>query len=280
MNNNIVPPVILSLSALDPSGCGGIQADIETAASLGCHCASVATSLCTTGSSETSEAIPVDTTLLIEQARSVLEDMPVSAIKVGFVGSVANAEAIHTILEDYRQIPVILQPAFCLWDKDDADQADLPSAIATLLMPRAEVAILSLAEAHTLAHGGDTVEATVQAIMNQGVGYLLLTEASVKEARCQTNLYDKKGLIHNYPWQDGVPSCHGSSSTLASALAAFRAHNSPLQSAVEQAQNFTWQAMAAARQMGFGRPVPHRFFWTDNNNNRPASKLPAGKTAH
>ncbi len=280
--NNHVPPVILSLSVLDPSGCGGIQADIETAASLGCHCAPVATALCTTGSSETAVAIPVDTTLIIEQARSILEDMQVCAIKVGFTGSVANVEAIHTILEDYPHIPLILQPAFCFWDKDDAEQADLPAALTALLLPRAEVAILSLRETYTLTQVGDTVDATAQALINQGVGHLLLTGNSVKETQFQTNLYDKKGLVQHYVWNEAPPNCQGASSTLAAALATFRAHDSPLQAAVEQAQNFTWRAMVAARQMGFGKPIPHRFFWTDTNIDfeQPGMDLPSGKTAH
>ncbi|WP_145999192.1 bifunctional hydroxymethylpyrimidine kinase/phosphomethylpyrimidine kinase [Oceanicoccus sp. KOV_DT_Chl] len=31
-------PVVLSINNLDPSGGGGISADIETLTSLGCHC--------------------------------------------------------------------------------------------------------------------------------------------------------------------------------------------------------------------------------------------------
>lgn len=273
------PPVVLSLSALDPSGCGGLQADIETAASLGCHCAPIATALCSTGIIETAESLAVDSTLIIEQARSVLEDMAVKAIKVGFAGSVSNVEAIHSIAQDYPHIPLIVHPAFCLWDQNDSDQADLPSAIATLLLPLAEIAVISLAEAHLLAKEGDTIDATAQVITTSGCRYLLLNEAAGKDKPYQAALYDVKGLIKNYAWDLDSPTCHGSSSTLASAIASLRAHDCPPQAAVEQAQNYAWQALAAARQLGFGKPTPHRLFWADKNIDQPGS-MPAGNLTH
>lgn len=273
------PPVVLSLSALDPSGCGGIQADIETAASLGCHCAPVATALCSTGNEETTGALPVNSTLVIEQARSILEDMPVKAIKIGFTGSVANVESIHSIARDYPHIPVIFHPAFCLWDSDDAEQADLPAAILTLLLPITEVAIVSLEDAHVLVKESDTIDATAQAIMSTGCRYLLLNETSSKVRRFQTSLYDKKGVMQNYQWDHATPTCHGSSSTLTSAIASLRAHDCPVRSAVEQAQNYAWQTMAASRQLGFGRPTPHRFFWADKSVDNPGP-MPSGNRTH
>ncbi len=274
-----VPPVILSFSALDPSGCAGLQADIETAASLGCHCASVATALCSTGVSETAEVFPVDTTLIIEQARSVLEDMKVQAIKIGFAGSVRNVEAIHTILQDYPSVPVIIHPAFCLFDKDDPQQAELPEAIASLLLPRAEIALLPLSEVALMVKTGDTVNATAHALLNLGLRRVLLSESSPTERRWRTGLYDQSGLIQEYNWPHAIPSCHGSSGTLAAAIAAFRAHDFPIQAAIEQAQNFTWQAMAAAHQLGFGKPTPHRFFWADENVEQPEF-MPSGNPVH
>lgn len=278
MHSN-TPPVILSLSAMDPSGCGGIQADIETAASLGCHCAPIATALCTTGVSATAETLAVDSTIIIEQARSILEDMPVKAIKIGFVGSVANAEAIHTILQDYSSLPVVIHPALCLWDEEQEEQADLPSAIASLLLPCAKLLISSYDEACALIKPGDTRDATAQALFNEGCSQLLLTQTHASSRKTESAWYDKSGLIQSYDWPQAAPTCHGSASTLASAASSFLAHGSSMQSALEQGQNFTWQAISAARQLGFGKPTPHRFFWADENIDQP-EQMPAGSPSH
>jgi hydroxymethylpyrimidine/phosphomethylpyrimidine kinase len=274
------PPVVLCFSALDPSGGGGLQADIETLASMGCHCAPVATALCTTGAADTVEAVPVDAPLLIEQARSVLEDMPVRAFKVGFAGSVANVEAIHSILRDYPNLPVILHPAFCLWDPNNAEQADLPAALAALLLPLAEVAVISLREAHVLVKESDTVDATAQALTSKGCRHLLLNPCQGKDLRGITDLYGTTGIIKSYEWNQITPSCHGAISTLTSAIAGLRAHDCPVQTAVEQAQNYTWQAMAAARQLGFGKPTPHRLFWADKNIPQECTSSLPGNPTH
>jgi len=273
------PPVVLCFSALDPSGGGGLQADIETLASMGCHCAPVATALCATGSADAVEAVPVDAPLLIEQARSVLEDMAVGAFKIGFAGSVANVEAIHSILQDYPHIPVILHPAFCLWDPNTIEQSDMPAALTALLLPLAELAVISLKEAHVLVKESDTVDATAQALTSKGCRHLLLNPCHGKEVRGITGLYGSTGLIKSYEWTQAAPNCHGATSTLTSAIAGLRAHGCPVQTAVEQAQNYTWQTMAAARQLGFGKPTPHRLFWADKNIPQEcASSLPGNPT--
>ena len=268
------PPVVLCFSALDPSGRGGIQADIETIASLGGHCAPVVTAACTTGVDETAETIAVDPTLVIEQARSVLEDMTVSAIKIGFTGSVAIAEAIHSILNDYPAIPVVLHPAFCLWDPNEADQADLPSALNALLLPATEIVITSREEAHTLVKEGDTLHATAQALMSHGCDHVLVKHNSPQNRQFQSTLYHPAGVLQTHSWLSNTPTSHGITSTLASAIAAFRAHDCPLPSSVEQAQNFALQTLNHARQLGFGKPTPNRLFWAESPES--AGKKPSG----
>ena len=103
-------PVVLTLSGSDPSGGAGIQADIESLASHGCHCAPVITVITVQDTQDVKSYAPLDGTLIMEQARAVLEDMPVAAIKIGLLGSTDAVEAIHGVLQDYPDIPVILDP--------------------------------------------------------------------------------------------------------------------------------------------------------------------------
>ena len=77
---------------------------------MGCHAAPVVTALTIQDTRQVISYTPVDTSILIAQARAVLEDIPVAAIKIGMVGDVAVIEAIHTLLTDYPDIPVVLDP--------------------------------------------------------------------------------------------------------------------------------------------------------------------------
>lgn len=278
-SSNRRPPVILAFGALDPAGGGGVQADIETAASLGCHCAPIATALRTSGGPDSTATLAIDNTLLIEQARSVLEDMAVSAIKIGFAGSVGNVEAIHSILRDYPHIPVVLHPALNLWDRDEADQADLVGALTELLLPMATVANVSLAEIRQIAPEADTLDASAQAIINRGCDYLLTCGTGQQIRQFQNSLYSAQGLIRHYQWEQTTAGCHSSASTLASSIASYLGHNCQLVAAIEQGQNYTWQALVSARQLGSGTAIPHRFYWADRDL-PPPGQPPAVKSTH
>ena len=107
---NKTPPVVMSFSGNDPTGGAGIQADIEAAASMGARIAPVITTLTVQDTQNVKYFSAVDAKIVSEQARMVLEDMPIAAFKIGMVGSLENISAIHTILHDYPDIPVIVDP--------------------------------------------------------------------------------------------------------------------------------------------------------------------------
>jgi len=75
------PPVVLCFSGADPTGGAGIQADIETLSSHGCIAASVITAATVQDTIDVISFSPMPSDLIIEQARAVLEDMPIAAIK-------------------------------------------------------------------------------------------------------------------------------------------------------------------------------------------------------
>lgn len=259
------PPVVLAFSALDPSGAGGIQADIETAASLGCHCSPIVTSMCASGKIPETEVFSVNPTIIIEQARSVLEGMDVRAIKIGFLGSRANAEVIHSILLDYKLIPVVSHPALCLIDEHNSEHDQLVQAFTNLIIPLSNICNYSLFEAREISQEKDTIDTTAHAIISAGCDKVLITGTGKPTQAFQNSLFDAKGLIKNYPWEQEPAVCHGASSTLAMSMAAYLAHGFDDLQAIEQAQNYTWQSMVASRNIGFSIRTPHRFYWADKN---------------
>lgn len=269
------PPIVLSFSVLDPSGAGGIQACIETASSLGCHSSPVVTANCATGAAPNTETLATAPTLIIEQARSVLEEMDVAAINVGFIASLATAEAIHSILNDYSHIPVVSHPALCFLDEANAEHNDIVEAYSNLILPLSEVSSFSLFEAREIAKESDTVDTTAHVIVSSGCDNVVITGTGKQTKAFQNSVFDSKGLVKDFYWEQEPANCHGSSSTLSMAMACYLAHGFEPAQAIEQAQNFTWRAMCASRDMGFGRRTPHRFFWADKNIDTSQSKPPS-----
>ena len=104
------PPVVLTFAPSDPSGGGGLQADLLTLASMGCHPLSVVTALTVQDTTGVEGVLPMEAEWVADQARCLLEDMPVDAFKIGALASVENIAAVAEILSDYPDVPLILDP--------------------------------------------------------------------------------------------------------------------------------------------------------------------------
>ena len=101
---------VLTIAGSDCSGGAGIQADMLTLAGMGCHALTVITALTVQDTAGVEDVLAVDADFVSEQARAVLEDMPVQAFKLGVLGSVENIEVIAEIISDYPHIPVVVDP--------------------------------------------------------------------------------------------------------------------------------------------------------------------------
>src|SRR5438045_8503187 len=87
------PPLVLTFAATDPSGGAGLQADLLTLASMGCHPLSVVTALTVQDTAGVESVLPIDSDWVADQARCLPEAMPVDAIKLGVLGSLETTAA-------------------------------------------------------------------------------------------------------------------------------------------------------------------------------------------
>src|SRR5207253_10724366 len=119
------PPLVMTFAASDPSGGAGIQADILTLASMGCHPLSVLTAITVQDTAGVEGVQAIDAEWVADQARCLLEDMPVDVFKIGVLGSVENIAAIAEILSDYPDVPLILDPVLASGRGDELSSHDM-----------------------------------------------------------------------------------------------------------------------------------------------------------
>ncbi len=262
------PPVVMVLAGHDPSGGAGIQADIETLTSLGCHPCTVITALTAQDSVSVKDFQPVPATLLIEQARAVLEDMPVAAFKIGMTASVEIVEAIHTLLQDYRSIPVILDPVLAGGGGGELSRGNLVDALMDLIAPLTTVITPNSLEARRLCGDADSLEACAQQLMAQGVEYVLITGGHEPGTDIVNRLWGHRQFICEYSQTRIQGEFHGTGCTLASAIAGYLAHGAAVPAAVRDAQAYTARAVAHARRLGMGQLIPNRLAWCNQNRNQ------------
>jgi hydroxymethylpyrimidine/phosphomethylpyrimidine kinase len=244
----------MCVAELDPTGGGGIAADIETLASLACHCTPIMTAISIQDTQNIKDSAVIDSTLLIEQMRAVLEDMNVAAIKLHQLASTAHIEGIHTVITDYPPRPVVVDPA--LWALPV--EADFCDALRTLILPHTRLLVVSEMEAFELAGNADTLTACAHQLLDLGCEQVLIsTEPNINQQYI-SGLYSSNGLQQSFSWANLPHNFMGAGSTFAAAITAFIAHGVPLQAAIRQAQEYTWKALSRARRLGMGRLVPHR----------------------
>jgi hydroxymethylpyrimidine/phosphomethylpyrimidine kinase len=254
-------PVTLVFAGNDPTGGAGIQADIETIASMGGQAAPVITALTVQDSQDVMRMDPVDAMMVIEQARAVLEDMPVDAIKIGLLGSVENIEAIHTLLTDYPDIPVILDPVLASGGGTSLVAEEMEDAIIELLFPYTTLLTPNSNEARQLAPEADTLDACAQELLAGGCEFVLITGTHENTDTVDNTLYGNMRRLETFSWERLPHSYHGSGCTLASAIAGLMAQGLEPFTAIHEGQEYTWETLKHGYRLGMGQHQPSRLFW-------------------
>ncbi len=250
---NTTPPV-MSVTELDPTGGGGIAADIETLGYLGCHCTPIITAINIRDTQELKDSAIVDNLILVEQMRAVLEDIDIAAVKLHQLATVEHIEGIHTVLRDYPLRPTVLDPE--LWSLPA--EADYSEALCALLLPLTSLLVVTEEEAYELADSGDNPRACAHELIDMGCETVLISSDPGIYQNYVSNLYGRSGLLQSFEWRHLPANFVGAGSTFAAAITAYMAHGLPVQSAVRQAQEYTWRALSNARRIGMGNLVPSR----------------------
>ena len=285
------PPLVMIFAASDPTGGAGLQADLMTVSSMGCHGLTVVTGLTVQDTTGVEEFMPVEPEFIDAQARSLLEDMPVAAFKIGVLGSVEAVALIAEIVSDYPDIPLVLDPVLASGRGDSFADEDVVAALRELLLPQATVITPNTIEARRLARVDSDDEDDESApdlptaaarLIEWGCEFVLVTGTHENTTEVVNTLYAAEGVVRSDAWQRLPGSYHGSGCTLASALAALLANGLDLPEAVREAQEYTWQSLDAGFRPGMGQYLPDRFFWAreyEENGGGASDAAAAGEAA-
>ncbi|MEE9337194.1 MAG: hydroxymethylpyrimidine/phosphomethylpyrimidine kinase [Methylococcaceae bacterium] len=257
-------PVVLSFSGHDPSGGAGVQADIETLISHQCHSCSVITALTEQDSHNVKKLIPQKAQDIKDQANRILADFPVKAIKIGLLGHHEIVIAIESILLESPHIPVILDPILAAGGGTSLANEQLISSIIEKLLPSTTVLTPNSEEARQLAQHNDLIECG-KTLLNKGCNFVLITGAHEQSTTVNNQLFQAKGKKETFRWDRLEGNYHGSGCTLASSIAGLIAQGLDPFTAISEAQDYTWNSLQAAYQVGQGQFNPDRLFWMENN---------------
>lgn len=290
-----IPPLILSFGVADPVGATGIQGDLATFGAFGCHGLSVLTGMLISDTARVEDWDEIDADSVVDQARVLLEDMPVAAFKVGALTAVEQASAIAEIVSDYPDVPLILDPFLSTMPDSGLLDDDMLVAIRQILVPQATVLMLSQVElarmAETWREGDDNADADPEAdgerpagdsvadvpgvlaadvaeLTGMGCQYVLVTgtgsaghpgdEGEAPSTLFCNTLFDASGAIDTWHGARLAGAFTGAGSTQSAAITALLASGRSAPQAVREAQAYTHGALAQAQRFGMGKLVPNR----------------------
>lgn len=145
----MTPPVVLTIAGVDPSGGAGLAADLATFAALGTHGVCAVTALTAENTTGVHEVAPTDPDFVHAQLAAVLDDLPVAAVKTGFLGREPTIRAVLRWAAAGRLPNLVVDPVLVTTDRVRLMDSGAEAAYRELLA-HARVATPNLPEAAVL----------------------------------------------------------------------------------------------------------------------------------
>lgn len=258
----VLPPVLI-FGPFDPSGAVSLPADAITCAALQCHGLGVLTANTVQDSARQEDLAAISHEFIDEQARCLLEDMAIRAIKVGGLHTPEAVSVIAQIAADYNDLPLVLHLE-APGDAGDLDAQDLAedvlAATIELLLPQADIVIAEhLRVAQWLADGLlDEPSEAGDALREGGAEWSLLLGSPLRgETRCAL-LGGPDGLTRQWKWQPAQERLADGADLVATAIAALLARGLAPDEAVAQAVEYAQACLQHSFRPGMGRRVAWR----------------------
>ncbi len=265
-DDDVTPACVIVFNASDPSGAGGLAADVTAIASVGAHALPVVTGAYARDTAEIFEHFAFDEDVIAEQSRAILEDVAVQVFKVGFVGSPEAISTIAEIAADYSDVPLIAyMPNLSWWDEGQIDAYQ--DAFRELMLPQTTVLV---GNHSTLwrwllpdwsAGRSPTARDIAKAASEMGVPYTLVTGIPLPDQFIDNVLSTPQAVLGSEKFERFEAVFSGAGDTLSAALAALVASGTDLVAAATEALAYLDRCLDAGFRPGMGHVVPDRLFW-------------------
>lgn len=266
LNNHTsnVPPILLSIAGFDPSCGAGIAADLKTFAAHNCYGVAAVASLTVQSTQGVISSHPTPSAQLRAQLDTLAEDIAISAVKIGMLGTRGNASAVADFLDKHKFSHVVLDPV----SRPTAGTVELLDApglkfVRDELLKRVSVITPNMPEAEFLT-GFEVkdvpgMKAAAQKLVEMGARAVVVTGGHLEkpiDVLCETGKeIETFGGDHVKS-----PNTHGSGCTFSSAIAAQLACGQQLREAVILAKAYVTKAIEKSYSIGKGAGPLNQLF--------------------
>jgi hydroxymethylpyrimidine/phosphomethylpyrimidine kinase len=248
------PPVVLSVSGLDPTGCAGQAADLKTFAAHHAHGSCVVTA---TGGA--AGLTPLAAAAVSSQLAAAIAEMPPAAVKVGMLATAENAAVVAARARAGELPNLVLDP---ILDTAGGFRRGLVIAI-TRLMPYTTVITPNIEEASALvgwpiAGTADMAGAAAQ-LAASGAKFVVITGGQLVGDEAVDAVWTSGGTRFMHAHRV-TTRARGLGCSFSAAIAARLAQGHQIDDAVAGAKDFVTRAIDGATGWHVGRatnPMDH-----------------------
>jgi hydroxymethylpyrimidine/phosphomethylpyrimidine kinase len=231
---------------------------------MGSHALCTLTAILVRDTASTEEIQPVAPELIDDQARCLLEDMTVHAIKVGPLYTTESVSVLAQIAADYNHVPLVLHlghlPDESLLEGMDAEEVQV--ALFELLLPQTDIVVVD----HSLLEqwqsegvfSGIDADTPAHALLNYGAKWVLSTGAPLRPGLGSHLLQGQNSETSSWNWRAPAARLTDADGPLACAVTTQLAMGLDVPTAVEAAIRLSEPLAARTFQPGMGHLLINR----------------------
>jgi len=274
------PPVVLTIAGFDPSSGAGVTADVKTIAAHGCYAVAAITALTVQSTVGVKRVESTDPKLLRESLETIVEDVKISAVHVGMLGSGAVASELADFLEKAQLPNIVLDPIVSATSGTSLLDEDGKRTLTDKVLPLCLVTTPNAQEAAVLTGHEvisiDDMKLAATRLRELGANNVVVTRGHLDVA--VDLLSFANGDVQTFKSERlDLDFTHGTGCAFSSSIACHLAQGRPLAEAVLLAKAYVTAAISNGYPVGKGTNPVNHMYRMKNHPGGFAKKLASGR---
>ncbi|NQY51368.1 MAG: bifunctional hydroxymethylpyrimidine kinase/phosphomethylpyrimidine kinase [Piscirickettsiaceae bacterium] len=260
--SNTSRPAVLLIGGLDPQGCSGIVADIQTTSAHGCHGVPLLTCLTEQTSQGLTSIGALSEDVFMRQYQSCVADFDIAAIKIGLISNINIAYCISKII-DQHDVPVVLDPVLSSSSGGITlkHNVNIRRFIIKNLLVKITLLTPNLSELAILTKSGNisihNIRAATAQLISKGLAVCLVTGGHANSKWSADYLNTHNSSFFYFYHQKLGKDVRGTGCVLASSIASNLAFHHDIRDAVMLAKAYVNQGIKKIYSMGCHTLLKH-----------------------
>lgn len=262
--------IVMTIAGSDSGGGAGIQADIKTFQELGVFGTTAITAVTAQNTLGVAGITPIPADFVLQQIRTVFEDLPVKVVKTGMLFSSDIIKAVAKELANRKELQIVIDPVMIAKGGATLLKQQAIDALVTYLLPIATVITPNIPEAEVLSglkiSSPEHIELVAISLLARGVSCVVIKGGHLTGSNAVDSVFLADGTAFTVEAKRiQTKQTHGTGCTFSAALTAFLAKGLDIHQAILEAKNFVQLAISNPLNIGQGHGPTNHFAYKQLN---------------